>query len=132
VNTVELVLPALAVILLLLLAAALLTARLVGPEERELLRRIGRLPLRRKLTLGVRLATDAQVPLTLRLLPVLMLAYLLLPFDLVPDFIPALGQLDEVLLLGLALGVLLRRVPRGVIEAHVAGLELKDDSETSA
>ncbi len=122
-STVAVVLIAATVLLVLFVLGALLAARLVGTEERALLRRIGGLPLRRKLALARGLASDPAVPLALRLLPVAMLVYLLLPFDLIPDFIPVLGQLDDVVLLGLALVVLLRYLPRGVIEARLTALE---------
>lgn len=44
------------------------------------------------------LATDRRVPWYARSLVWLGVAYFLLPFDIVPDFIPVFGQLDDLLL----------------------------------
>jgi uncharacterized membrane protein YkvA (DUF1232 family) len=50
-----------------------------------------------------------------------MLGYLALPFDLVPDFIPVAGQLDDAIVVALTLRVILRHVGRGMIEEHWPG-----------
>jgi uncharacterized membrane protein YkvA (DUF1232 family) len=50
-----------------------------------------------------RLLADERVPRRRMLLLVGVLAYLAMPFDLVPDFIPIAGQLDDVVVVALAL-----------------------------
>jgi uncharacterized membrane protein YkvA (DUF1232 family) len=50
-----------------------------------------------------RLARDRRISRPRRVLLVLVLGYLALPIDLVPDFLPGIGQLDDAVLLGLAL-----------------------------
>lgn len=50
-------------------------------------------------------------PRWLKLAALGMLGYLLLPTDLIPDMIPVLGFVDELVLLPLALRWLLRRLP---------------------
>jgi uncharacterized membrane protein YkvA (DUF1232 family) len=50
------------------------------------------------LVLFKRLLGDRRVGRRAKIALALMLAYLAMPFDLVPDFIPVLGQLDDVLL----------------------------------
>lgn len=41
----------------------------------------------------------------------MLVAYLLMPFDLIPDFIPVIGQLDDILIAGLLLTYIARRAP---------------------
>ena len=58
------------------------------------------------LVLVRRLLADERVPRRRKLLLVGVLAYLAMPFDLVPDFIPVAGQLDDVIVVapGAAIG----------------------------
>lgn len=46
----------------------------------------------------------------------LAIGYLLLPFDLIPDFIPVLGQLDDVLIIPVLVYVGLKLTPKALIE----------------
>ena len=64
------------------------------------------------------LARDSRVPLPVRLLPVPVLIYLASPIDLIPDFIPVVGQLDDILVVAGALWLVLRYTPHEVIAAH--------------
>ena len=50
-----------------------------------------------------RLAREPRVPRRRKLLLVGLVAYLSLPFDLVPDFIPVAGQLDDVIIVAFVL-----------------------------
>src|SRR5436305_13320713 len=50
-----------------------------------------------------RVSHDPRVPRRRRLMLLAALAYLALPFDLVPDFIPVAGQLDDAVVVALAL-----------------------------
>ena len=50
-----------------------------------------------------RLARDPRVPRRRRLVLVALAGYLALPFDLVPDFIPVAGQLDDAVIVALVL-----------------------------
>jgi len=61
---------------------------------------------------------DPRVPWYAKLLAALVVAYALSPIDLIPDFIPILGYLDDLLLVpaGVTLAVLL--IPRSVMEEH--------------
>jgi uncharacterized membrane protein YkvA (DUF1232 family) len=53
--------------------------------------------------LVTRLARDPRVPLRRKLLLLGLVGYLALPFDLVPDFIPIAGQLDDAIIVALVL-----------------------------
>jgi uncharacterized membrane protein YkvA (DUF1232 family) len=55
-----------------------------------------------------RLARDERISRPRRAILFLVLGYLALPIDLVPDFLPGIGQLDDAVLLGLALRVVVR------------------------
>lgn len=57
---------------------------------------------------------DPRVPRLAKILIVLAVAYALSPLDLIPDFIPVLGYLDDLLLLPLLIWVALRLVPEPV------------------
>jgi uncharacterized membrane protein YkvA (DUF1232 family) len=52
-----------------------------------------------------RLARDARISRARRAVLFLVLGYLALPIDLVPDFLPGIGQLDDAVLLALALRI---------------------------
>lgn len=58
--------------------------------------------------LVTRLARDARVPRRRKLLLLALAGYLALPFDLVPDFIPVAGQLDDAIMVALVLRHLVR------------------------
>jgi len=55
------------------------------------------------IVLVARLARDPRVPRHRKLLLIALVAYLGLPFDLVPDFIPVAGQLDDAVMVALVL-----------------------------
>jgi uncharacterized membrane protein YkvA (DUF1232 family) len=55
------------------------------------------------IVLVTRLIRDPRVPRRRKLLLLALVGYLALPFDLVPDFIPVAGQLDDVVIVALVL-----------------------------
>ncbi len=55
-----------------------------------------------------RLLADPRVPRRRKLLLVAIAGYLALPFDLIPDFVPVLGQLDDAVVVALALRAVVR------------------------
>jgi uncharacterized membrane protein YkvA (DUF1232 family) len=60
------------------------------------------------IVLVTRLAHDPRIPRRRKLLLLALVAYLALPFDLVPDFIPVAGQLDDAIIVALVLRSLVR------------------------
>jgi uncharacterized membrane protein YkvA (DUF1232 family) len=51
--------------------------------------------------------------------------YVVSPIQLIPNFIPILGQLDDVLVVGLAIRVLKKYAPQTVLDEYQIGSELK-------
>lgn len=70
-----------------------------------------------------RLLRDPRVPLKRRLAMTVVGAYVVSPIDLIPDFIPVLGSVDDLLVLAFAVDFLLRASPPGVVEEHWDGSE---------
>jgi uncharacterized membrane protein YkvA (DUF1232 family) len=70
-----------------------------------------------------RLLGDERVPRRAKVALVLLIPYLAMPFDLVPDFIPVAGQLDDAILVALVLAYVVRRAGRGVVEELWPGSE---------
>jgi uncharacterized membrane protein YkvA (DUF1232 family) len=68
-----------------------------------------------------RLLADPRLPRRRKAVLVLLLAYLLLPIDLVPDFIPVAGYLDDAVVAAVALRYALRGADAGLLEQHWPG-----------
>jgi uncharacterized membrane protein YkvA (DUF1232 family) len=70
------------------------------------------------------LRRDPEVGRGVRLRLAALLAYLALPFDLVPDFIPVLGYADDVIVVGLTLRAVVRAAGAEVIDRHWRGTDV--------
>jgi uncharacterized membrane protein YkvA (DUF1232 family) len=68
-----------------------------------------------------RLLRDRRIPRRHKLLLGFLVAYLAMPLDLVPDFIPVAGQLDDAILVLLVLRTILRRAPAELLAEHWPG-----------
>jgi uncharacterized membrane protein YkvA (DUF1232 family) len=75
------------------------------------------------LVLVSRLARDPRISRTRRTVLFLVLAYLALPIDLVPDFLPGIGQLDDAVVLGLALRLVVHAGGTGIVREAWPGPE---------
>jgi uncharacterized membrane protein YkvA (DUF1232 family) len=73
------------------------------------------------LVLFRRVLADPRVPRSRKLLLGAVVAYLAMPFDLVPDFIPVAGQLDDAVIVVLALRVVLRAAGPDLLAEHWPG-----------
>jgi uncharacterized membrane protein YkvA (DUF1232 family) len=78
------------------------------------LREIAR-AFRDELAVYRRVLRHPRTPIVAKALLGTALAYALLPFDLIPDFIPVLGQLDDLVIVPLLVGTSLKLIPRDVI-----------------
>src|SRR5918996_440603 len=68
-----------------------------------------------------RLRRDPRVPLRAKLAVAFAGLWVLSPIDLVPEFLPVIGPLDDVVVVALALRYAARRVPRAALEEAWAG-----------
>jgi uncharacterized membrane protein YkvA (DUF1232 family) len=68
-----------------------------------------------------RLLADERVPRSRRALILALIGYLALPFDLVPDFIPVAGQLDDAILVAIVLRAVLRTGGPELLSEHWPG-----------
>jgi uncharacterized membrane protein YkvA (DUF1232 family) len=82
-------------------------------------RAILQLSPREKLRFGRALMRDRAMPRAARILLLALIAYLISPIDLVPDFVPVLGQLDDLLLVCAVLLAVLWLVPGERIDAAI-------------
>jgi len=65
-------------------------------------------------------ARDSRTPWYAKALALVVAAYALSPIDLIPDFIPVLGYLDDVVLVPLGVLLVIRLIPADVMEEHRA------------
>lgn len=72
--------------------------------------------------LALRLLRDGRVPLYTKAVVGLALAYVVLPFDFLPDLIPALGQLDDLAVLAAGVSLFIQLCPPELVEEHQRGL----------
>ena len=100
----------------LLLVVALLVAR---PERAALGEAVRLLP--DLLRLVRRLAADDAVPRGVRVRLWLLLAYLAMPFDLIPDFVPVVGYADDAILVAVVLRSVVRRAGPDSLARHWPG-----------
>jgi uncharacterized membrane protein YkvA (DUF1232 family) len=107
---------------LLVTYLALLVVLLVARPKGNLLAETLRL-LPDLLRLLRRLAADPAVPRAARVRLWLLLGYLAIPFDLVPDFVPVLGYADDAIVVSLVLRSVVRRAGAPVIRRCWPGTE---------
>jgi uncharacterized membrane protein YkvA (DUF1232 family) len=103
----------------LLLYAALVIALVIAGRRESARALAGFIP--DCIVLCSRLLGDQRVPRRKKALLVALTGYLALPFDLVPDFIPVAGQLDDVVIVALVLRSLLRGGGEPLVREHWPG-----------
>jgi uncharacterized membrane protein YkvA (DUF1232 family) len=100
------------------LVIALLVARPRGALLSEAVRLLPDL-----LRLLRRLAADPDMPRGVRLRLALLLAYLAMPIDLIPDFVPVLGYADDAIIVALTLRSTVRRAGLDAVRARWPGTD---------
>ena len=70
-----------------------------------------------------RLAADTTLPRGVRVRLALLMVYLALPVDLVPDFLPVIGYADDAIIVALVLRGVVRRAGIEAVRAHWPGTE---------
>ena len=61
-------------------------------------------------------ARDPRTPWYAKVLAAFIIGYALSPIDLIPDFIPVLGYLDDLVIVPAGIALLIRMIPAGVLE----------------
>ena len=69
-----------------------------------------------------RLLGDTRVPWKPKIMLLAVAVYFLMPFDVVPDFIPGLGQIDDLVLIYLGLQAFIRFCPQPIVREHVQAI----------
>ena len=76
------------------------------------------------------LARDPRVPLQQKLVLGGIAAYLAFPIDVIPDFIPVIGELDDVAVLIFGLDWFIKNAPEDVVNEHLARIAKNEDALT--
>ncbi len=92
----------------------------------EAVETVRKLPTYARLIWG--LARDPRVPTQQKLVLGAVAAYLAFPIDIIPDFIPVIGELDDIAVLILGLDWFIRNAPADVVEEHMAKIAARDDT----
>jgi uncharacterized membrane protein YkvA (DUF1232 family) len=79
-----------------------------------------KLPVATRLLALWKLLRHPDTPRAPKLVALLVLAYALSPIDLIPDFIPVLGLLDDALLIPLGVALVVRLTPPALWQARLA------------
>ncbi|MBB2911538.1 uncharacterized membrane protein YkvA (DUF1232 family) [Streptosporangium becharense] len=107
--------------LVVLWLAALVTLAITRPRAGLLTEAIRLLP--DLLRLIPRLARDRTLPRGVRVRLWLLLGYLALPIDMVPDFIPVLGYADDAIVVAVVLRAVVRAAGPEALERHWPGTD---------
>ena len=75
---------------------------------------------------------DPRTPRWSKVLLAAAIAYALSPIDLIPDFVPVIGHLDDLVIVPLLVYVALRSIPPSLVAEHRAMLEIREAAESNA
>ncbi len=72
--------------------------------------------LKREIKVYRRILKDRRTPKIAKLFLGLAVGYSLLPFDIIPDFIPVIGHLDDLIIVPALVVIALKMIPKEIIE----------------
>ena len=110
-------------LVLLIAVAAFVFWRIQRSDEKKLAKRVAKLPFLDKVALAGSLFRDDRISIAPRIIALALVLYIASPIDLIPDFIPVIGYFDDILIVLVGAGLLLRSIPRYIIEEHVSRYE---------
>ena len=100
--------------------------RLRAPKDvAEVVDLVRRLPMYIRLIWA--LLRDRRVPVAQKLILAGIVGYLVLPIDLIPDFVPVLGQLDDIAVVLLGLDLFIRSAPQDIVDEHLGRIAQDKD-----
>jgi uncharacterized membrane protein YkvA (DUF1232 family) len=77
--------------------------------------------------LALRLLRDPRVPMAAKAIFGVMVVYMLSPLDIVPDWMPVVGQADDIVVLMAGLNLFLRACPKWLVEEHEDAIGTRRD-----
>lgn len=66
--------------------------------------------------LFVRMLADPRTPVAARLIAIFAVLYVIIPFDLIPDYVPIFGLVDDIIVVAIAIVAIWRLIPAAVME----------------
>jgi uncharacterized membrane protein YkvA (DUF1232 family) len=74
---------------------------------------------------------DKRIPLMAKILAGFVVAYTLSPIDLIPDFIPILGQLDDLIIVPLGIYIVLKMIPEDLKSELREKIKSEEEKKTN-
>jgi uncharacterized membrane protein YkvA (DUF1232 family) len=84
--------------------------------------------IKKEIKVLVYVARHPRLPLHCKFLVGFLVAYALSPIDLIPDFIPVLGQLDDLVIIPVGVWILYKIVPRDILEEARSSIAHQDNN----
>lgn len=81
------------------------------------LQQIGK-QVKRELKVYQGIVKDSRTPLIAKMLLYMAIGYVMLPFDLIPDWIPVIGVLDDLIIVPGLVFLALKMIPEHIVEEH--------------
>jgi uncharacterized membrane protein YkvA (DUF1232 family) len=66
----------------------------------------------------IRALLDKRTPIIPKILGIVIIAYIILPFDLIPDTIPVLGWMDDAAIAALGIFIISKLIPKTILDEY--------------